>query len=144
MLHEKNINSQDSHSELIQCKDEEDEKLVAVVFESIQVMDGDNTDCIPDLLLAEDADEVDSAQVYQDYGIDSFFKVRVEIADINQDQPKEDNNELIALEELTSEREECLRLAFVLPANRALNLLDKMVAQFDGVVGQAPIPSLVD
>ncbi len=59
--------------------------MAAVVFESIQVMGGDNTDSIPELLLAEDADAVDAADALATYGIESIFTVRCEIANIDHE-----------------------------------------------------------
>ena len=84
LLGEVQANSQDSQSELVQCKEAEESKQAAVIFESIQVMDGDLTDYIPDLLLAEEADEVDALEMNKTYGIESIFKIRCEIIELNQ------------------------------------------------------------
>lgn len=48
-------------------------------------MGGDNTDSIPELLLAEDADAVDAADALATYGIESIFTVRCEIANIDHE-----------------------------------------------------------
>ena len=48
-------------------------------------MQGDNTDCIPELLLAEDVEEIDAAQAHKNYGIESMFKVRCEVLDIDRE-----------------------------------------------------------
>ena len=116
-----------------------------MVFESIQVMDGDKTENIPDLLMADESDQVDAMEAEEKYGIQSIFKVRCEILNIDHDPTeappvtKEDDLKEVLLDGLLSDEsdsshEESLRLAFVLPASRALNLLDKMNEQFKLVV----------
>ena len=97
---------------------------MAIVFESIQVMDGDDTDYIPDLLLAEEANEIDAVEANKEYGIESIFKIRCEVMDVNQMKQPSDEEMSSDQEDSTLYREEGLRLAFIIPSNRAISLLD--------------------
>ena len=61
--------SQDSQSEMITMNNQnEQSKQVAVIFDSIQIMQSDDPDKIPELLLADAPDEV-TPQMMEQYGI---------------------------------------------------------------------------
>ena len=87
-------------------------------------MDGDLTDYIPDLLLAEEADEIDSIEMSKTYGIESIFKIRCEVVDIDQSRNQPQEEGMSSEEESSGYLEASLRLAFILPAHRAINLID--------------------
>ena len=61
--------SQDSQSEMITMNNQnEQSKQVAVIFDSIQIMQSDDPDKIPELLLADAPDEI-TPQMMEQYGI---------------------------------------------------------------------------
>ena len=57
-------------------------------------MDGDITDSIPDLLLAEEAEEIDALYAQETFGIQSIFKIRCEVMDIDGTRGYDGNQDM--------------------------------------------------
>ena len=82
-----NISSQESFSELIfspgssLAENSGEEARVLVIFESIQVREGDIVENIPDVLMAESPLTLDKFHLLEAFGIEAVFSANCKILD---------------------------------------------------------------